>query len=164
MLLKFCFNNRIVIFHQNNNSKYIAKATKEWLLKQPFSIMKWFLQSLHLNFIRHFWSMLKQRLNHYPMIPIGLVELWKRVLYIFCNFTLIECNNIMAWKHAMMNESNYLQQREANVLLSTLQIDKSIIPPGTMSLVDILSHQYMLCTMLLFCMYMRNKKSCVSKT
>ena len=41
ILLKFGFNSiLIVIFLQDNDYKHTTKATKEWLLKQSFSVMK----------------------------------------------------------------------------------------------------------------------------
>ena len=48
-LLKFGFNFRTILFEEGNDRKHVVKATKEWLLKQPFSIMKWLLQSPDFN-------------------------------------------------------------------------------------------------------------------
>jgi hypothetical protein len=74
-------------------SKWSIKM-KEWLSKQPFSVLKWHVQSSNLNPIEHLWATLKQKLNHYPTPPKGLIELWEHVFETFHSITSIECKKL----------------------------------------------------------------------
>ena len=46
---KLSLNPTRIIFQYDNDPKHIAKIVKEWLLNQPFSLMKWPLKSQELN-------------------------------------------------------------------------------------------------------------------
>ena len=68
-----------VIFQYDNDPKYTARKTKEWLEESVLTVLDWPAQSPDLNSIEHMWDELKRRLAGYERMPTGVHELWERV-------------------------------------------------------------------------------------
>ena len=73
------FNPFDIIFHQNNNLKYICIKVKKQLKEQKFKTMMWPTQSPDLNLIEHLWGYLKRKLVKHENPFNGIYELWKRI-------------------------------------------------------------------------------------
>ena len=71
------YNEREVVFQQDEHPKHTAKIVKTWLENQNFSVMKWPAQGPDMNPIENLWSILRRRLAKYNNPPSG-VQLWER--------------------------------------------------------------------------------------
>ena len=72
------YNEREVVFQQDEHPKHTAKIVKTWLENQNFSVMKWPAQGSDMNPIENLWSILRRRLAKYNNPPSGVHELWKK--------------------------------------------------------------------------------------
>ena len=63
------YNEREVVFQQDEHPKHTAKIVKTWLENQNFSVMKWPAQGSDMNPIENLWSILRRRLAKYNNPP-----------------------------------------------------------------------------------------------
>src|SRR5947199_8691024 len=72
------FDERKIIFQQDNDPKPKPKETMDYLKSQQYSLLDWPVQSPDLNPIEHLWGTLKRNLAAYDEMPKGVNELWER--------------------------------------------------------------------------------------
>jgi hypothetical protein len=68
-LVDFYFDLDEVIFQQDNSFVHKARTILEWFWKQPYSIIKRFVQSPNHNSIEYVWAIFKWHLNLYRTPP-----------------------------------------------------------------------------------------------
>src|SRR6478752_2844598 len=83
------------IFQHDNDPKYTAKITREWLNESGLDILDWPSQSPDLNPIEHLWFLVKQKLKLYPTMAKNNDELWERVVEIWNGLSSSECTNLV---------------------------------------------------------------------
>jgi transposase len=79
----YSIDARDVIFQHDNSPIHKAKSVVEYLKNQEYQVLQWPAQSPDLNPIEHLWSKLKRELNKYEQPPNGMLELWKRIEYVW---------------------------------------------------------------------------------
>ena len=73
------FNPLCVIFKHYNDSQHIAKLVKQWLSMQNFDVLTWPPRSPFLNPTEHEWARVNWKLNEYPTLAKGMLQLWEHV-------------------------------------------------------------------------------------
>ena len=69
-----------IIFQQDNDPKYTSRRVQKWFEEQKIMLLDWPAQSPDLSPIEHTWNHLKKCLSGYESAPIGVHQLWERVV------------------------------------------------------------------------------------
>jgi hypothetical protein len=80
-----------VIFQQDNDPKHTSRRAKIWFEEQDIKLLDGSAQSPDLNSIKHTWGHLKKCLLGYERAPIGVHQLWDRVVVEWGTFSVEEC-------------------------------------------------------------------------
>ena len=72
-----------VIFQHDNVPRHTTKLVKQWLSMQNFDVLIWPPQLPNLNPIDHVCALVKQKLNEYPTLAKGMLQLWECVQAFF---------------------------------------------------------------------------------
>ena len=68
------------IFQQDNDPKHTSRRAQKWFEEQKIKLLDWPAQSPDLSPIEHTWNHVKRYLSGYKSAPIGVHQLWKRVV------------------------------------------------------------------------------------
>lgn len=89
------FEERNIVFQQDNDPKHASKLVSHWLKTQQFQVLEWPAQSPDLNPIENLWSIIKRKLGAYENPPTGMNELWERVNEEWANISIEVCENLV---------------------------------------------------------------------